>query len=175
VAKHLQAPPPDRPPFANAHPGPSTTAFHIRSTSTNPASTPLPDDDDEEFPPTHKLLSTIARPAVKVAGQRHSNLDSKGKEKQSDALRPSTSKATSKRKAATAAGPPETKKQKGRSAGAANYTEEDVYGLLEIVRKWLPIGGKAWNSVGDEFNQWAEGNDRPTRTVKSIEAKFKQV
>lgn len=111
-------------------------------------------------------------PTVKVAGARRMNPDPKGKGKQADVP---AAKGGSKRKATTSAGPAEIKKAKGRVSGAANYTAEDIYGLLSILSERLPIGGKAWNSCADEYNIWAEEHDRPIRTSKSLEAKYKQV
>ncbi|KAF9034409.1 hypothetical protein BDZ89DRAFT_1130633 [Hymenopellis radicata] len=39
----------------------------------------------------------------------------------------------------------------------------------------LPIGLKGWNHVGDLYNVWASDNDCPSREVKSLENKFKQL
>jgi hypothetical protein len=120
------------------------------------------DDDESDFtPPPSILLPQVARPAKKTAGVRRSDPDPKGK-----------GKAASKRKAGPSA---DAKKQKGRVSGAANYTADDIWGLLAILSERLPIGGKAWNNCADEYNAWAEENDRPARTSKSLEAKFKQV
>lgn len=120
-------------------------------------------------------MPRIARPALKVGGSRRANPDPKGKGKQV-VREGAPGKTSSKRKAsAQAAGAPETKKAKGRVAGTANYTTEDIFGLLAILSERLPIGGRAWNSCADEYNIWAEDNDRPVRTSKSLEAKYKQV
>ncbi|KAG6815925.1 hypothetical protein H0H93_008787 [Arthromyces matolae] len=143
------------------------------STSKDPARIPLPDDDDDDFPPVDRILAKVARPAVKVGGARVRTTDVKGKGK-ARAEGPSL-----KRKTPSTMGSeePESKKPKrgGRSAGVANYTNEDVEGLLDIVEEYLPIGGNAWNSCADEFSEWARENGRPVRTAKSLEAKFKQL
>ena len=119
--------------------------------------TPLPEDDDDDFPPAHKLLATLAKPASKVAGSRRPALSAKAKGKQKE-----VDSQNSKRK-------------HGRAAGTANYSDEDMDQLLDLLEAYLPPGAKAWNRVGDEFNGWASENGRPERTVKSLEAKFKQV
>lgn len=80
-----------------------------------------------------------------------------------------------KQKAKASSAPEVKKTQRGRSAGAANYTTEDIWGLLAILAERLPISGKAWNNCRDKFNVWAEENERPVRTAKSLKVKFKQV
>lgn len=117
-----------------------------------------------------KILPNLARPAAKVAGARRANVDAKVKGKQPA----ESSKAVGKRKAVDSIGP-EGKKPKGRTTGAANYSFEDMEALLEILAVLLPLGGKGWNTAGDEFCSWAEENNRPARTAKSLENKFKQV
>lgn len=153
-------------------------------------STPLPDDEDGDFPTTLQLLNTVARPAAKTGGSRHAALPtqarSKGKQRAvSPDLDPKTktSKTTKtdakgqgvKRKRPSQAVTIEVKKQKGRAPGTSNYTEVDIDALCDTVEEHLPLGGKAWNTVGDDYNEWALENGRPERTVKSLEAKFKQV
>ena len=46
------------------------------------------------------------------------------------------------------------KKQRGRTAGAHNYSSEDLDSLFDILEECLSLGGHAWNSVGDEFSTW---------------------
>lgn len=134
--------------------------------------TPLPEDDDDDFPPVNKILLKVAHPASKVAGARRPTADPKGKGKAKavDALSRPT-----KRKALSTAGPLETKRQKGRATGALNYQEEDINALMDILEVRLPVGAKGWNSVADEFCEWAEENGRSARTAKSLELKYKQV
>lgn len=137
----------------------------LNTVNLDPASLPLPDNDDDGFPPPSQILPRLAHPAQKVGGAHRADPDLKEKGKQ--AVREGKQKASST--------VPDGKKQKGRSVGAANYTTDDIYGLLAILSERLPIGGKAWNNCADECNAWAEENDRPTRTPKSLEAKYKQV
>ncbi|KDR69193.1 hypothetical protein GALMADRAFT_215218 [Galerina marginata CBS 339.88] len=127
-----------------------------------PTSRPVMGNDEADPPPSQRLPQ-VARPAAKIAGVRRADPDPKGK-----------GKAAGKRKA-TASSSADVKKQKGRVVGAANYTADDIWGLLAILSERLPIGGKAWNNCADEYNAWAEENDRPVRTSKSLEAKFKQL
>ena len=70
----------------------------------------------------------------------------------------------------------DTKKPRGgREKGTANYSEEDIDALHDILERIQPIGGKAWGNVEEEFALWAKLNDCPARTAKSLETKFKQV
>ncbi len=140
----------------------------------DPAHVPLPEDREEDFPPANKLLPTVARPAAKVAGSRHS--DPKGKRRADGSPAPSSSKPVKKRKASIPEPPvPQAEKKRGRREGAGNYRSDDLDALCDILEEWLPLGGKAWNSATDEFNAWAQENGRPTCAAKSLEAKFKQV
>lgn len=103
----------------------------------------------------------MARRTVKVAGARR--------------LLSSSGGGNGKRRATSPLGHAVGKKQRGRAAGAHNYSSEDVDALLDILEESLPLGGHAWNSAGDDFNIWAQENGRPSRTAKSLELKFKQV
>ena len=109
-------------------------------------------------------VTKVARPALKVAGARISG-DTKGKQR--PALKRSGGVADLMQ--------PPAKKPHGRSAGAANYSLEDVDALLTILEDSLPLGGKAWEAAAKEHAQWAESHGRPSRTAKSLELKFKQV
>jgi len=114
-------------------------------------------------------------PASKVAGVRHS--ESKGKGRQ-NAVNPPVPSGSGIRKRKVSTPAPQSvdvKKARGRATGAANYSPEDLEGLFDILEEQLPLGGKAWNSAADDYNQWAEENGRPVRTAKSLELKFKQV
>lgn len=140
-----------------------------------PTSTPLPDDRDDDFPSPHLLLGRMARPASKVAGVRRSESKSKGKQKAIDLPVPSGSGIRKRKVSALAPQSADVKKPRGRATGAANYAPEDLEGLFDILEEQLPLGGKAWNSAADDYNQWAEENGRPVRTAKSLELKFKQL
>lgn len=136
----------------------------------------LPADSDSDFPPPHVLAKSIAQPASKIAGSRRPGRaaanDVKGK---GVALSPEP-KGKGKRKAVDAVPvPPATKKQKGRSAGAPNYSQDDIDALFDILREHLPLGGKAWNAVGVAYCAEAEADGRPARTAKSLELKYKQL
>ena len=135
---------------------------------------PLPDDNDNDFPPPHQILTSVARPAIKVAGSRRVvNPDPKGKGKGRE-VTPLIrgSKRTSSQMPSEE---PDAKRRRGRGPGIANYSNEDIDGLLDILEELLPTGGKGWNTAGDEFRVWAEENGRPVRTAKSLESKYKQV
>ena len=97
--------------------------------------------------------------AAKVAGsQRSSTANPKGKGK-THAVN-ALSKAL-KRKAAQLKDC-DTKKPHGdREKGTANYSEEDIDALHNILKRILPIGGKAWDNVKEDFASWAELNGHP--------------
>lgn len=122
----------------------------------------MPADDDFDFPPlaAPKIPETVAHRSTKVVGARRPLSEGKGK---------------GKRRAASPLGQADRKKQRGRTTGAHNYSTEDLDALFDILEECLPLGGHAWNSARDEFNTWAQENGRPSRTVKSLELKFKQV
>jgi hypothetical protein len=153
---HVSYHPPQNIPFAQATPLPASAD----------------NDSDNDLPPAHKILETVARRAVKVAGARRPLFEVKGKEKL--AIGASQS-GNGKRRATSPLGHTVGKKQHGRAAGAHNYSSEDIDALFNILEESLPLGGHAWNSAGDEFNIWAQENGRPSQTAKSLELKFKQV
>ncbi|KAJ7207522.1 hypothetical protein GGX14DRAFT_635386, partial [Mycena pura] len=61
----------------------------------------------------------------------------------------------------------------GRPAGSTNFTDFDTDLALDVVEEVLPIGGLAWTKVESRFNALARKNNRPERTAKSLENKFK--
>lgn len=143
----------------------------------DPAFAPLPEDDEDDLDiqrsDVRTLLYAKAKPAIKIAGSRRSLPEPKGEGK-GRAIDEVPVKA-SKRKASQAVTDREVKKPRGRVQGVANYSEEDVDALLDTLETSLPVGGKAWVNVEHQFRDWAAANDRPARTAKSLEAKFKQV
>ncbi|GAW10473.1 protein [Lentinula edodes] len=137
----------------------------VGSSTVNPASAPLPDDDEDDFPPPSKILSEIARAATKVGGACHSVSKGKGKAKATPDVDDDDT-TSQKRKRGS---------QKGRTSGSSNYTDEDLGILFEILRRNLPLGQRAWSRCADEFNEQAEQQGRPTRLAKSLELKYKQL
>jgi hypothetical protein len=130
-------------------------------------------DSDGEANDIETKLHSKHTAAAKVAGRRRpSTADPKGKGKAHAVDAPS--KAL-KRKAAQLKDRDAKKPRGGREKGTANYSEDDIDALHDILERILPIGGKAWGNVEEEFASWAELNGRPVRTAKSLEAKFKQV
>ncbi|KAJ7231708.1 hypothetical protein B0H12DRAFT_969480, partial [Mycena haematopus] len=61
----------------------------------------------------------------------------------------------------------------GRPQGSSNFSKDDTKKLLDIVKKTLPLGAKAWKAVASKYNKWAAGNDRSERDAKALENKFK--
>jgi hypothetical protein len=124
----------------------------------------LPADNDNDFPPAHKILETVAHRSVKVAGAWHPLSEPKGNAKQGGINLAATSQSgKGKRKATSLLGHVDGKKQhSSRTTGAHNYSSEDLDALFDILEECLPLGGHAWNSAGDEFNTWAQENGRPS-------------
>jgi hypothetical protein len=127
---------------------------------------PLPEDNDDDFPPADQILHQVARPASRVAGSHCADPKGKGKGK---------AKATDQNAAESSKKVPTGVKRKGRQAGASNYNEEDLDSLLEHARELLPLGEKGWKDVAEVFNRDATAAGRSVRTHKSLETKFKQV
>ncbi|CAA7263074.1 unnamed protein product [Cyclocybe aegerita] len=155
---------PNDAPHGPYHP-PPPIAGPSRQPAIDPALLPLPEDDDDDFPPAHKLLPKIAKPASKVAGSRHP-APSKGKGKQ----KADTPATVSKRKAAGHAdNEPAAKRVKrgGRIAGAVNYNDDDIDQLLDLLEDHLPTGGYGWNTVGAAYNDsGSEDEDEDHETDK---------
>ncbi|KAJ4497682.1 hypothetical protein C8R41DRAFT_865182, partial [Lentinula lateritia] len=137
----------------------------VGSSTVNPASVPLPDDDEDDFPPPSKILSEIARAATKVGGARCSVSKGKGKAKATPDVDDDDTTSRKRKRGS----------QKGRTSGSSNYTDEDLGILFEILRCNLPLGQRAWSRCADEFNEQAEQQGRPTRLAKSLELKYKQL
>ena len=137
----------------------------IPNVSTHTLVTALPaDDNNNNLPPINNILETVARPSTIVAGARRSIPQPKGKGKLNvvDPLAVSQS-GKGKRKAASPLRPATNgKKQRGRAVGVANYSNEDLDALFDILEEHLPLGGHAWNSAADEYNSWAQENGHPS-------------
>ncbi|KIY48376.1 hypothetical protein FISHEDRAFT_58994 [Fistulina hepatica ATCC 64428] len=127
----------------------------------------LSQDNDNDFPSPREMLKSIGvRPAEKRAGSRRSDPKGKGK-----AVMPSSGK---RKATAPPFDQPEAKRRRGgRSVGTPNYSSDDKEALLDFAEQHLPIGAKGWEGVAADFNEWAVAWDRPERTAKSLELKFK--
>ena len=144
--------------------------------TTTVLATPLLANNDNNFPPVHKILESVAHHSVKVAGAQCPLSESKKKAKQGSINLVVTSQSgKGKRNATSPLRYADGKKQHGCTTGAHNSSFEDLDALFNILKKCLPLGGHAWNFAGDEFNTWAQENGHPSRTAKSLKLKFKQV
>ena len=65
--------------------------------------------------------------------------------------------------------------KKGRKAGAAGYSDDEIMRLLKIIEKVLPLGKQSWELVTDAYNQFATRHKYMTRTSKALRAKFDSV
>ncbi|EIW77799.1 hypothetical protein CONPUDRAFT_156983 [Coniophora puteana RWD-64-598 SS2] len=152
----------------------ATGAGHAQPRRGTPA-TPEDDSDDQA------IMAGLSRELASAhqAGGSRPSAPAKAKAKgRADVPQASSSKRKAPHDAADE--PVDAKKRtapgfKGRIAGAPNYNNTDVGELLSIVRAVLPIGGRAWQEVERLHNEWAESTGRPTRSAKSLEAKFKQL
>ena len=128
---------------------------------------PLPLLPDPNAPNTPAArLPRPSNPATNISSARGTTANSRGRAKPS---------ARPLKRCGAVADLTQMPKKRGRSAGAANYSIEDIEALLGFLEDDLPLGGKGWNEVADLFAKWAEENGRPVRSVKSLETKFKQV
>ncbi|KAJ7572968.1 hypothetical protein C8J56DRAFT_904441 [Mycena floridula] len=140
-------PAPYRAPLSNL--ASSSTPALLSRPRGHPTNFPLPPDDPNDFPPANDLVPNAGRSDGRTTVKR-------------------------KRQAGTAASAP-VKKSKGRTAGAPNYTDEEVHGLLDLIEQSLPIGAAGWNSVGDAYLDWAKENGYAERGSSSLQTKFKQI
>ena len=85
-------------------------------------------DDNNDFPPSHKILEQLTHPSTKVAGACCSVSELKGKGKQDLINTPAISQSgKGKCKAASPLRPASGKKQHGgHTDGVANYLVEDL-------------------------------------------------
>ncbi|CDO77375.1 hypothetical protein BN946_scf184787.g24 [Trametes cinnabarina] len=69
---------------------------------------------------------------------------------------------------------PETSAQHtgGRQQGSSNYTDADIWNLLDSVREVLPMSPDAWQDVANRFNARAEDQGRPKREVRPLRLKY---
>lgn len=60
----------------------------------------------------------------------------------------------------------------GRKSGAVNYSVEDTCKIAEIVVAVGATNSRAWDLAAIQYNEWAQANERPTRTGASLKEKF---
>jgi hypothetical protein len=118
--------------------------------------------------------------------------DPKGKKRRIEEVVDEPSKTKPRKKAA--AGKPAAKKPKkvvvkqevkkevksgssnGRKPGAAGYSEKEIMKLLQLIQKYLPIGGAGWDLVMVQYNRWAKKNEFSCdRARKALRTKFDAV
>ncbi|GLB43938.1 hypothetical protein LshimejAT787_1501220 [Lyophyllum shimeji] len=143
---------------------------------------PLSDSDDDDL--THDPTVAKAQghaPAKKVASsrrepkgpkQRASQPMNKGKARASEPI------SSRKRKALLLSDDEDIKEaeaKRGRPRGSSNYTINEVMHLLDLLEAELPLGQKGWNSVYKKYTKWARNNNYISRTVKSLDTKYKQL
>jgi hypothetical protein len=124
-----------------------------------PAVNMLDDDLDNDLIYGLASSSNVPPPASKIAGSRRGNTTSgkgKGKARQES--------------------PDSTKPPKhGRPYGSANFTETDIWALLKVMTKSLPLGDHGWDTVTKLYNSEAAKQGRQLRTQRTLQVKYKQV
>lgn len=65
--------------------------------------------------------------------------------------------------------------QGGRQPGTANYWEDDLKALLDLVEVDLPIRQSMWQRITDSFNEWVRRNGSPAQTQKPLKTNFEAV
>jgi len=66
-------------------------------------------------------------------------------------------------------------KKGGHMYGAANWREQDLTVMLDLVEELLLAGKKEWVRLYDQFARWAEENGCPMRSSDTLEKCFKSV
>ncbi|KAG2082554.1 uncharacterized protein F5147DRAFT_783262 [Suillus discolor] len=160
----------------SSHPAPMpiqpAPMLHSTSTHVGPHSTPRLDekpassDDELEqplLPPPAKGKKCASAPSGQVskplAKKEKTEVQSKGGKAKGTAkpkLEPDGSEAP----------------KKGRKAGAAGYSVEEVERLLKEINKCISLGGKAWDAVTVSYNEWARCNCVSECSTKAIRAKY---
>ena len=64
------------------------------------------------------------------------------------------------------------KERKTSRAGAANYSDDDVEAMLNIVEDIEPLGANNWSEVASQFCAWTHANSRPARNFEFLRNKF---
>ncbi|KAJ7701086.1 hypothetical protein B0H17DRAFT_1327685 [Mycena rosella] len=177
VGVHLRPPPPsqdyrlpEQPQFnfsmrpIGPTAGPSS---QISDLNIDPRLLPLPYSDDHDLTDP----ATIARarslvPAKKVGGSRRSkpSKPDKGKKRARD----SGSDDSDNDGAAPAP-------KRGRPLGSGNYSRDDVNALFTLIEKELPLGQRGWKEVHRGYKRYCAAKNRPKRSAKSLENKYKQM
>ncbi|GLB43906.1 hypothetical protein LshimejAT787_1500900 [Lyophyllum shimeji] len=137
------------------------------------------DDDDLTHGPTVAKAQGRA-PAKKVASSRR---EPKAKQRASQPMNKGKARASEpissrKRKALLLSDDEDIKEAEakcGRPRGSSNYTIDEVMHLLDLLEAELPLGQKGWNSVYKKYTKWARNNNYISRTVKSLDTKYKQL
>ncbi|KAI0565573.1 hypothetical protein FGB62_17g09 [Gracilaria domingensis] len=65
-----------------------------------------------------------------------------------------------------------SKKKKGRTANAMNYTVGDVNVLLDIIEEHEPKGMNGWALIHRDYNRYAYQNERPRRQSEALKKKY---
>lgn len=122
---------------------------------------------------TQQVLSSadVIDPVLRNSGPaRKNDHSSKKRKRRSRSRSHSRSRSKGKRRA-----PDDSIGKRGRATGSKNFSQEDINMLLDCVQDVLPIGQKGWALTEKAFNDAAKLGNRPERTSKSLEAKYKQV
>ncbi|GLB43828.1 hypothetical protein LshimejAT787_1500120 [Lyophyllum shimeji] len=141
----------------------------------------LPDSDDDDLTHGPTVAKAQGRaPAKKVASSRRepkakqcaSQPMNKGKARASEPI------SSRKRKVLLFSDDEDIKEaeaKRGRPRGSSNYTIDEVMHLLDLLEAELPLGQKGWNSVYKKYTKWARNNNYISRTIKSLDTKYKQL
>jgi len=63
----------------------------------------------------------------------------------------------------------------GCAYGAANWQEQDITALMDLIEELLPAGKKEWVRLYAQFSKWAEENNCPMQSSETVEKQFKTV
>jgi hypothetical protein len=122
-----------------------------------PAPIPLPcDEDQNDASVSVPVASGSHRPATKVAGSRWKTKEPINKENKKADETTKSSKC-------------------GRPSSAANFSNHDIWALLNAVEAELPLGERGWKAIQAVYNKYAQECGHALQSLKSLETKYKQV
>lgn len=115
---------------------------------------------------------TSSRPASRTSTTKSKAPEHSEGESDAGALLPKPKPKPKPRARASAKASKDAAAHGGRKKGASNYSIEEDRALLTMIEKFLPIGGKTWETVANEYERWCAARQHPIRDNKSIRARY---
>ncbi|KAF4604530.1 hypothetical protein EYR40_003304 [Pleurotus pulmonarius] len=115
---------------------------------------------------------TSSRPASRTSTTKSKAPELSEGESDGGALLPKPKPKPKPRARASAKASKDAAAHGGRKKGTSNYSIEEDRALLTVIEKFLPIGGKMWETVANEYERWCAARQHPIRDHKSIRARY---